>query len=1432
MYSTCAKTCDLQDDTSIVILEFADEITSCENMFNYLTNIIAIDLSLFDASKVTSMKEMFYYCSSLTSINFGNINTSSVKNMEGLFHLCINLTTIDVSKFDTSSVTSMNRMFRECNSLTSLDASNFNTENLEEMYDLFAYDRQLVYVNISSFYTPKVINMQGIFYCCEKIKYLDLHNFDGSSLTNFKYVFGYLKNVKYINLRKFKIADIKSDMLNETFIEIYSSVKYCIEDSDTKTFLIGSKESKCSELCFQKNIKVDMDQVTCECNDYFKNEFLVKCYDECPGNNQTIDTDNKYICEGPVPENYYLDEDEMYRKCYISCQTCTQAGNETNNNCNKCIDGYRFLNDSSAQTQNCYLDCEFYYYFNETNQYICTQSDSCPQNYKNLITPRKKCIDDCKKDDFNEYLYEYNNTCLKECPQETKNYEEEKLCLDECYNYQFEYKNICYNECPEDTYRLFRNRNICIDTVPENYYLDNNDNIYKECYNTCKKCSQSGNETNNNCDECINNYVLINDSYVPFNNCYPKCEYYYYFNESNEYTCTQSESCISNYKNIIIERKKCIDECKKDDEYIYEYNNTCFKECPDETKNYEEEKLCLDQCYNYQFEYMNICYNECPDTTHRIFRNRNICVDIIPENYYLDNNDNIYKECYNTCKKCSQAGNETNNNCDECINNYIFLNESSVPLKNCYQECNDLYYFNEDNYYICTKSCPSEYNKRIIAKNKCIDNCKNDDKYIYEYNNICLEECPEDKTVDDEEKKCLEPFKESQIEFNSISYSGIIKINENDNFIQKGNISIKNTSEFEELLNNKLLSEYIPEEGNSLLIETDDNIIYEITNSKNELEMLKNISNNPLNKPIIDLGECETILRNVYHINENDSLIFVKSEIKSDKASEKNVQFEVYEPYNKTKLNLSLCDETPINILIPMELSEETKQLYEQMKESGYDMFDINSEFYQDICTPFDSPEGTDILLSDRVDYIYNNENTQCQPNCHLSFYSVESHYMNCTCYTNNDKTDENYERKEKFTAKKIYESFYEVLKYSNYDIIKCFNIINDIKIITTNIGSIMVIVYFCCHLVCIVFYIVLGITPLTIKFKDALKNDMDNNNLVLKFNYQNLLSPPIRKSVGKKLLLKVDIEQKNKRIIENRRKTNIQTKNNNNDNIVIFSNIASCKDILDISPKNLKTKDELNIIKKDIISKEDVKSKHTKKETENNQVKVYSDFELNELEYLEAIQLDKRTFLQTYWATLKREHLIIFTFINCDDYNLLVIKLSRFVFLIATDMALNVFFFSDASMHKLYLNYGKYDFFQQIPQITYSTIISQLIEVFLCFLSLTDKYFYLLKTRLIEGNKNQIHQILKCMNIKLIIFYVFTSIFFFGYWYIVSIFCGVYRNTQIHFIKDSALSFSICLVYPFILYFISTGLRILSLRYSHKRFKCIYDFSYIIPFF
>ena len=241
--------------------------------------------------------------------------------------------------------------------------------------------------------------------------------------------------------------------------------------------------------------------------------------------------------------------------------------------------------------------------------------------------------------------------------------------------------------------------------------------------------------------------------------------------------------------------------------------------------------------------------------------------------------------------------------------------------------------------------------------------------------------------------------------------------------------------------------------------------------------------------------------------------------------------------------------------------------------------------------------------------------------------------------------------------------------------------------------------------------------------------------------------------------------------------------------------------------------------------------SSHKNTEKGNIEEKL-DDFELNELEYIEAVKYDKRTFIQIYVSLLKREHKILFTFFIHNDYNLFYIKIWRFVFLIVIDMAMNALFFTDESMHKLYLSYGKYDFIQQIPQIVYSTIISQLIEVFLCFLSLTDTAFYQIKKLKFSKDMKKINDILRCMNIKLIIFFVFTFVFFAFFWYIIVIFCAVYENTQIAFIKDVCFSFLFSLIFPFVIYLVPSSLRICSIRNQKGRLLFIYKLSDIIPFF
>ena len=88
--------------------------------------------------------------------------------------------------------------------------------------------------------------------------------------------------------------------------------------------------------------------------------------------------------------------------------------------------------------------------------------------------------------------------------------------------------------------------------------------------------------------------------------------------------------------------------------------------------------------------------------------------------------------------------------------------------------------------------------------------------------------------------------------------------------------------------------------------------MFQLTTLKNQLTAKTNNSLNKFNLSIIDLGDCETILKEKYNTNVNDSLILLKKEKISKKASEKEIQLEIYEPYHKTKLSLTFCEDTNI----------------------------------------------------------------------------------------------------------------------------------------------------------------------------------------------------------------------------------------------------------------------------------------------------------------------------------------------------------------------------------------------------------------------------------------------------------------------------------------------------------------------------------------
>ena len=153
-------------------------------------------------------------------------------------------------------------------------------------------------------------------------------------------------------------------------------------------------------------------------------------------------------------------------------------------------------------------------------------------------------------------------------------------------------------------------------------------------------------------------------------------------------------------------------------------------------------------------------------------------------------------------------------------------------------------------------------------------------------------------------------------------------------------------------------------------------------------------------------------------------------------------------------------------------------------------------------------------------------------------------------------------------------------------------------------------------------------------------------------------------------------------------------------------------------STKNLKTHDwnsEKSKIKNKSLKKKkilQINKKDEKKFKKCQNILKLTESELNSLTYKAALKSDKRTYFQYYWSLLKKNHLLLYSFYPNKDYNSQIIKSFLFFFYYSSGIAVNALFFTDETMHKIYIDSGLFNFTYQLPQILYSSIISNIINL------------------------------------------------------------------------------------------------------------------------
>ena len=444
------------------------------------------------------------------------------------------------------------------------------------------------------------------------------------------------------------------------------------------------------------------------------------CYDECPG--KFIRNDNECIC----PNYYYKDDDGL--------ENCIEEDDEE----------YPFIvGETKEKVKNC--DPSSTYSYRYSNKCV----SACPPGTNSINN-----ICSCRK-----YYYEDKNNnqiCIETCPPNKPYFvyfegdDEPKSCTNKCKDNFYFFNKNCYQKCPDNSYGTIDSNGVKICKCIKNWHFDNGQMI---CEDINVQCNTANNEflivNTNECvtscvepdiiifnkkcyRECPANSDKIYNSDIDQSTC--KCSHKWYKDEKGEIICLGENDESSTYNKLIIATNELVSDCSLQGPYNIEFNKTCISEtqCTNPLELFQITnddttiKLCVCKKYYIEDENKNIiCLNDynCPVPNYKFkiqntITGRYYCIQRCPKEYKEFN-----YECLEECPADTiEIINSNNLLTCQCINPWYFENQL--------MKCNNI------------NSCKNVNGKKkyIQELNQCVNKC--DDDIYYDFNNICIRECP------------------------------------------------------------------------------------------------------------------------------------------------------------------------------------------------------------------------------------------------------------------------------------------------------------------------------------------------------------------------------------------------------------------------------------------------------------------------------------------------------------------------------------------------------------------------------------------------------------------------------------------------------------------------------------------------------------------
>ena len=595
-------------------------------------------------------------------------------------------------------------------------------------------------------------------------------------------------------------------------------------------------------------------------------------------------------------------------------------------------------------------------------------------------------------------------------------------------------------------------------------------------------------------------------------------------------------------------------------------------------------------------------------------------------------------------------------------------------------------------------------------------------------------------------------------------------------------------------------------------------------NTNNNNEIFSNSSHT-------NFTECEKILREHYKIESPRKITFIQVELNNtnDDILVKQIEYQVYDD-NQTLLNLSLCNKTNLTVYYTLkDDKQEEVDLISDFKKNGIDILDINDKFFNDVCLSY-SDSDNDLTLNDRIKDIYKNYSF-CEKNCILLDINFEEYKATCDCTIkdNMNAKDFNFD-----VSKALIEK-----KNNNYKIIKCHNGFT-IKDNLANLGFWIFLGLMLLNILLLILYIC-GLKSI----KTYISQEMANNGYVGRsdqafcHNYVKKLD----KLIDRLNKMKSDFIKKNEPP-KRRKGRKKRLKNNSEGNgLISLKNSSNNKENLGDKIKLLKSRmDKTKRVRNfsstnDVLIKDGKKKIGSTKYVQNNNFhlnlininvnevkkKTYipniSEQILNIYSFKEAIEYDKRSFFTIYYIFLIAKQVIMHAVFFRSPIEPLPIRLSLLKFMLGCDLALNAIFYTDDKVSEKYNSTKSaitFAFTNNLSVLLLSTLIGYVMFIFLANLNnSTNQIRNLFKEEEDKLKSNpkytvsllrkkeivcEVKRIMRNHKIKIIIFYIVEYACMIFFWYYVTIFCNIYKKTQLSWLLDSLLTIIIRIMIDFLL--------------------------------